>query len=216
MKLEPPIYIHGVDGTWCFRKDRTECQHLKRQKVGPFHASSKNKSGPWLPRDLKNARNRMRGFPTRYGAESGSYTGINGKCAYTVCLVAEVHVVHLWNTVGRQCMFEHGGFCKYCLQVDNKLTENLGPLALSFDFPVRICNVFWISKYRWEWDLSLCTTSGIVKRMPMRSGDFWFQYIFGRKIRRISQVRNNILLISPAVVHRPRSDATLHSDVQKI
>ena len=39
-------------------------------------------------------------------------------------------------------------------------------------FSERICYMFLISKCRGDWDLSLCTTSGLVFGEPMRSGDF--------------------------------------------
>jgi len=45
--------------------------------------------------------------------------------------------------------------------------------ALAFYFPVRICYMFFISKYRSESDLGLCTTSGLAKRMQLLGGDFW-------------------------------------------
>jgi len=44
--------------------------------------------------------------------------------------------------------------------------------ALAFDFFVRICYKFLISKCTGESDLGLCTTSWISKRMPLRSADF--------------------------------------------
>jgi len=44
--------------------------------------------------------------------------------------------------------------------------------ALAFHFSVRICYTFLLSKGREESDLGLCMTSGIAKRMPLRSADF--------------------------------------------
>ena len=40
--------------------------------------------------------------------------------------------------------------------------------VLAFCFPVLICYMFPISKYRGEWDLGLCMTSGLAKRMLLR------------------------------------------------
>jgi len=45
--------------------------------------------------------------------------------------------------------------------------------ALAFYFPVRICYMFFISKCKGASDLGLCMTLGLVKRMPVRSANFW-------------------------------------------
>jgi len=60
-----------------------------------------------------------------------------------------------------------------------------------------------ISKYRGESDLDLCLTMGLEKRMPLHSGDFRFQNIFGRKICWKLPVQSGILFASPDVTHRP-------------
>jgi len=44
--------------------------------------------------------------------------------------------------------------------------------ALAFRFSVRIWYMFWISKCRGEWDLGVCMTSVLAKRMRLRSADF--------------------------------------------
>jgi len=85
--------------------------------------------------------------------------------------------------------------------------------ARAFYFPVRICRVFPISKCREESDLGLCMTSGLAKRMPLRSADF-------RRILRPSTFKNRklalrsgILFASPEVMHRPRSDSPLQFEL---
>ena len=45
--------------------------------------------------------------------------------------------------------------------------------ALGNYCPERICYMFLMSKCRGDWDLVLCTTSGLAKREPQRSCDFW-------------------------------------------
>ena len=50
--------------------------------------------------------------------------------------------------------------------------------------------------------------------MRLRSADFRFKNVFGRKICRKSVLRSDILFTSPKVVHRPRSDSPLHFDPQ--
>jgi len=54
--------------------------------------------------------------------------------------------------------------------------------ALAFYFSVRICYVFLMSQCRGESDLGLCMTSVLAKRMLLRSADFRFLNVFGRKI----------------------------------
>jgi len=55
--------------------------------------------------------------------------------------------------------------------------------ALAFYFPIQICCMLLISKYRGELDLGLCMTSGFVKRMLWHTAHSWFSNVFGRKIR---------------------------------
>jgi len=43
---------------------------------------------------------------------------------------------------------------------------------LAFYFSIRICCMFHLSKCRGESGLGSCKTSGLVKRMPLRSGEF--------------------------------------------
>jgi len=72
--------------------------------------------------------------------------------------------------------------------------------------------MFLISKCRGESDLDLCMTSGIVKSLGMRSANFWFLSVFGRKICRKLVLRTSILFASSKVMSRSRSDSPL-SDI---
>ena len=80
--------------------------------------------------------------------------------------------------------------------------------ALAFYFFVRIWYML-ISKCRGEWDLGLCMTSGLANRILLRSADFLFWNVFGRKIRKNSPLRTGIIFASPEVMHRPRSHSPL-------
>jgi len=53
---------------------------------------------------------------------------------------------------------------------------------------------------------------GLAKGMPVRSADFRFLIVSGRKIRQNSALRSGILLASPEVMHTPRSLSPLHFD----
>jgi len=57
-------------------------------------------------------------------------------------------------------------------------------LDLPFGFPINniisLSGTFWESKYRGEFDLGLCTKSGLAKRMWLRSADFQLKNVFGR------------------------------------
>ena len=70
--------------------------------------------------------------------------------------------------------------------------------VLACGFSVRKCYMFIIPKCRGESDLSLCMTSGLAKRMPLRSADIRFKNVFGRRIRRKSVLRSGILFASHA------------------
>ena len=58
--------------------------------------------------------------------------------------------------------------------------------ALEFYFSVRICYKIQILKCRRESDLGLRMTSGLAKKIPLRSADLQFKNVFGRNIRRMS------------------------------
>ena len=73
-----------------------------------------------------------------------------------------------------------------------------------------------MSKCREESYLGLCMTSVIAKRKPLRSANFRFQNVFGRKIRQNSPLRSGIFFASPEVMHRPRSEYPLHFDIGDI
>ena len=76
--------------------------------------------------------------------------------------------------------------------------------------------MFLIPKCRGLWDLVVCMTSGLTKRMRLRSADFRFLNVFGRKIRQNSPLRSGTLFASPEVMHRPRSHSPLHFDYGNI
>jgi len=84
--------------------------------------------------------------------------------------------------------------------------------ALAFYVSIRICYMFWNSKCKGEYDLGLCTTSGLAKRMPLRSAIFWLN----RKICWKSALRSRILFVSPTVVRKPRLHSLLHYDSENI
>jgi len=76
--------------------------------------------------------------------------------------------------------------------------------------------MFLISKYRADWDVGLCTTSGLAFGEPQRSGDFWEQNVFRRRKNRILPLRCGSSNASPKVVHRPRCQSPLHFDIRNI
>jgi len=57
--------------------------------------------------------------------------------------------------------------------------------ALGNFFFGQICYMFLISKCRGDWDLGLCTTSGLAFGEPQRSGDFREKNVFRRWENRI-------------------------------
>jgi len=96
--------------------------------------------------------------------------------------------------------------------------------VLAFDFSVWICYLFLLSKCRKESDLGLCMTLVLAKikkerkkeRMPLRSADFQYENVFGRKIHRKSALRSGLLFASTEVMHTHRSDFPLHFDSRNI
>jgi len=76
---------------------------------------------------------------------------------------------------------------------------------LRFIYPCILCYKFLTSKCRRELDLGLYMTSGLAKRMPLRSADLPFFNLFGGQTRRKSALRSGIIFVSPEVMHRPRS-----------
>jgi len=84
--------------------------------------------------------------------------------------------------------------------------------ALAFCFPVKFCYTFQLSKCRGESYLGLCMTSGLAKRIPLRSADFRFLNVIGRKIRQYLALHSGVFFASPEVMHRPRSHSTLLFD----
>jgi len=61
--------------------------------------------------------------------------------------------------------------------------------ALGNYFSERICYMFLISKCRGDWDLGLCTTSGLAFGESQRSGDFREKNVFWRRKNRILKVQ---------------------------
>ena len=69
--------------------------------------------------------------------------------------------------------------------------------ALAFYFSVRICYMFRMSKCRGESYLGLCMTSGLAKRIPLRSANFRFLNVIGREIRQNLALRSGVFLQVP-------------------
>jgi len=69
--------------------------------------------------------------------------------------------------------------------------------------------MFLISKCREKSDLGLCMSSVLAKRMPLRSADFWFKNVSGRKIRWKSALRSGILFASTKLMRTVVSVAIL-------
>ena len=67
-----------------------------------------------------------------------------------------------------------------CGQLSSRAAESKRR-ALGNYFSEWICYMFQISKCRGDWDLSLCTTSGLAFGEPMRSGDFRGFNVLGRR-----------------------------------
>jgi len=70
-----------------------------------------------------------------------------------------------------------------------------------------------VSKCRGELELGLCMIPVIAKRMPLRSADFRFENVFGRKIHRKLAPRSGILFASTEVA--PRSHYLRRVSIQK-
>jgi len=87
--------------------------------------------------------------------------------------------------------------------------------AIEKDF-IQIYYMFLISKCKWELDLGLCTSSVLAKRMPQRGGEFRLNQRVWPQICRTLPVRGGILFASTEVVHRPRSNSSLHFDIRNI
>jgi len=88
--------------------------------------------------------------------------------------------------------------------------------ALGNYFFERICCMFLISKCRRDWDVCLCTTSGLAFGEPQCSGDFRKKNVFRRRKNRILPLRCGSPNASPEVMNRPRSESRLRFDVRNI
>jgi len=102
-----------------------------------------------------------------------------------------------------------------CGQRSSKAAESKHR-ALGNYFSGRICYMFLISKCRGDWDLGLCTTSGLAFGEPQRSGDFRGKKVFRRRKNRNLSLRCGFPNASLEVVHRPRSRSPLHFDIRNI
>ena len=69
---------------------------------------------------------------------------------------------------------------------------------------------------RGQSDLGLCMISVLSKGMQPRSADFGFTNVFGRRMRWKLALRSGVLFASTEVMHTPRSDFSLHSDIENI
>jgi len=81
-------------------------------------------------------------------------------------------------------------------------------------FSERNCYMFLISKCRRDWDLGLCTTSGLAFGEPQRSGDFRKKNVLRRRKNRILPWRCGSANASSEVVHRSRSQSSLHFGIR--
>ena len=102
-----------------------------------------------------------------------------------------------------------------CGQRSSKAAESKRR-ALGNYFSGRICYMFLISKYRRDWDLGLCTTSGLAFGEPQHNVDFLEENVFGRRKNRNLSLRCGSPNASPEVVHRPRFRSPLHFDTGNI
>jgi len=100
-----------------------------------------------------------------------------------------------------------------CGQRSSKAAESKRR-ALENSFSGRICYLFLISKCRGDWDLGLCTTSGLEFGEPQRSGDFQKKNVFRRRKNRKLSLCCGSPNARPAVVHRPRSQSPLHFNIR--
>jgi len=91
-----------------------------------------------------------------------------------------------------------------CGQRSSKAAESKRR-ALGNYFFERICHMFLLSKCRGDWDLGLCTTSGLAFGGSQRSGDFRGKPVFRRSKNRILPLRCGSPNASPEIVHRLRS-----------
>ena len=83
-------------------------------------------------------------------------------------------------------------------------------------FSERICYMFLLSKCRGDWDLGLCTTSGLALGEPQRNGKIRFFLRQNTFFPRILPLRCGSPNASTEVVHRPRSRSPLHFDIRNI
>jgi len=95
--------------------------------------------------------------------------------------------------------------------------------ALAFYVCIRIYYMFPVLNCKGEWNLGLCMTSGLAKRMRVRSGNFRFKNVFGHRIRRNSPVRSGFLFEGPKYVYSHSLTSTFqywehvaHSSVSKL
>jgi len=83
-------------------------------------------------------------------------------------------------------------------------------------FCVWVCYMFLVSKCRGDWDLGLCTTSVLALGERLRDGKIRKKNVFRRRKNRILPLRFGSPSASTEVVHRPRSQSSLHFDIGNI
>ena len=102
-----------------------------------------------------------------------------------------------------------------CGQRSSKTAESKRRAPGNYFFE-RICYMFLEAKCRGDWDLSLCTTSGLVFGEPRRNGKIRFFLRRNTFFSGKSPLRRGSPNTSPEVVHRPRSQCSLHFDFRNI
>jgi len=88
--------------------------------------------------------------------------------------------------------------------------------AVGNHFFERFCYVFLISKCRADWDLGLCTTSGLAFGEPQRNGKIRFFLRQNTFPPRILPLRCGSTNTSTEVAHKLRSWSPLHFEIRNI
>jgi len=152
------------------------------------------------------------GPPLRWGWVFLERTRILSGIQFTTHFI-EIFVVETKQFVGS---FVHVILTRQpCGQRSSKAAESKRR-ALGNYFFERICYMFLMSKCRGDWDLSLCTTSGLACGEPQRNEKIRFFLCRNTFFPRKSPLRIGSPHASPEVVHRPRSRSPLHFDIGNI
>ena len=115
-----------------------------------------------------------------------------------------LHPVQIWMTPCAQVIFFF-----ICGQRSNRVAERKRQ-ALGNYFSERICYMFLISKCRGDWDLGLCTTSGLAFEEPQRNGKIGFFLRRNMFFSQKSPLRCGSPNASPEVVYQPRFQSPLY------